>query len=367
MTRSNPGDAGWMWLAIAEARRGQGLTRPNPPVGAVVVRGNRVVGSGFHPRAGDPHAEVFALRAAGKRARGATLYVTLEPCSTHGRTPPCVDAIIAAGISRVVYAVEDPNPRHTGRAGRLLGRAGITVAHGILHDEAAPLIAPFRQWVRTGLPYVTLKLALSLDGRIADSGGHSKWITCIESRARVQELRRIVDAVLVGAGTALADDPRLTVRGEERQPLRIIVDSRGRISDRARLFARAHVDTALVATTSRAPLAWRRSIEKRGGRIILCRHTSSGRVDLRDLLVQLGEEGILHVLCEGGGTLAASLLKKNLLSALCLFYGPRVLGDGARAAFSGAGWTMATSPGFAIREMFRSGTDVCVTAIRGEF
>jgi diaminohydroxyphosphoribosylaminopyrimidine deaminase/5-amino-6-(5-phosphoribosylamino)uracil reductase len=230
-------DIGWMREALALARRGVGRTRPNPPVGAVVVRDGRVVGRGFHRRAGMAHAEVEALRDAGGAAAGATLYVTLEPCSSWGRTGPCTEAIVAAGIRRVVVAARDPNPKHAGRGFRILRRAGVAVATGVLAAEGRELLAPFSRWVETGLPWVTLKLGMSVDGRLADATGRSQWITSPASRARVQDMRRTADAIIVGVGTALADDPSLTCRRyPASKPWRVIVDSRGRLPLKARVL-----------------------------------------------------------------------------------------------------------------------------------
>ncbi len=193
-------DERWMRIALAQARRGEGLTRPNPPVGAVLVRNGRLLGRGFHRRAGRPHAEINALRAAGDAARGATLYVTLEPCSTWGRAPPCTEQIIARGIRRVVIGCPDPNPNHAGRGVRILRRAGLSVTVGVCGPECAGLVAPFHSWITRGLPYVTLKLGASLDGRIADARGRSRWITGPEARREAHRLRRRVDAILVGRG-----------------------------------------------------------------------------------------------------------------------------------------------------------------------
>jgi len=317
----------WMQRALALAEQGIGLTRPNPPVGAVIVRKNRVVGEGWHRRAGGPHAEVYALRSAGRRAQGATLYVTLEPCSTWGRTPPCTELILASGIRRVVVACRDPNPRHRGRGLRQLRKAGLEVVTGVCRSQAQRLIAPFRKWVETGLPWVTLKLGMSLDGRIADGGGASRWITSPEARRRVQELRRKADAILIGRRTAERDDPRLLPRpARGRRPYRVVVDGRGVLPPTLRLFRDAHAEQTIVFTSRASPQGWRRRITAGGARLVVL-PGSGPRVDLRSVLKKLAEAGILHVLCEGGGILAGQLLKLGLLDEVVLFYGTVFLGE----------------------------------------
>ena len=237
MTATRAVDERWMRRALALARRGEGCTRPNPPVGAVVVVRNRLVGQGYHQIAGGPHAEVHALRKAGRHSAGATLYVTLEPCSTQGRTPPCTDAIIAAGVRRVVVAVRDPNPRHAGRGLIVLRRKGIEIHEGVVADQATELLRPFAKWIQHKTPYVTLKLAMTLDGRIADAQGRSQWITGPAMRGAVHALRRRVDAILVGRETAAIDDPNLLPRpARGRQPFRVVVDSRGRLPPNLRML-----------------------------------------------------------------------------------------------------------------------------------
>src|SRR5882724_9875474 len=231
-----PQDEQFMRRALALARRGLGQTSPNPAVGAVLVKNGRVIGEGWHKRAGGPHAEVFALR--GVNARGATLYVTMEPCRTWGKTPPCTEAIIAAGVKRVVVAALDPNPKHNGRGLRVLRRAGIRVESGLLADEATAMNEAFNKWITTGMPLVTAKAAMSLDGKIATRTGDSKWITSEAARREAHKLRACVDAIMVGANTVTRDDPQLTVRHGQRgrQPLRVVVDAKGRTSIKAKVF-----------------------------------------------------------------------------------------------------------------------------------
>ncbi|MCX7825981.1 MAG: bifunctional diaminohydroxyphosphoribosylaminopyrimidine deaminase/5-amino-6-(5-phosphoribosylamino)uracil reductase RibD, partial [Verrucomicrobiae bacterium] len=304
----------YMRRALTLARRALGLTSPNPMVGALVVKNRRVIAEGYHHHAGGPHAEIHALNAAGKRAAGADLYVTLEPCSTHGRTPPCTDAIIAAGIRRVVVAARDPNPSHDGRGMAVLRDAGIKVEIGLLGHEAARLNEAFNKWIRTGQPFVTVKLAMSLDGKIATRRGESRWITGEEARACVQELRRAADAILVGAGTVIADDPQLTVRAGkvERQPWRVIADSGGRTPLEARVLSDEHRARTIVLTTAQSASSWRRQLAERGVTVLECAARDE-RVDLLDALKQLGGREITGVLVEGGGQLVGSLLDQRLV------------------------------------------------------
>lgn len=347
-----------MALALELARRGEGLTRPNPPVGAVVVAGGRLVGQGYHRKAGGPHAEVYALRQAGRQASGGTLYVTLEPCSTWGRTPPCTDAILAAGVKRVVVATGDPNPRHRGRGLSLLRRAGVMVTRGVLETEAARMIRPFAAWMGLGRPWVTLKLAMTLDGRIADADGCSRWITGSAARQAVQALRRASDAVMVGAGTAIADNPSLLPRpARGRSPWRVIVDSAGRLPTTATVLTDESRQRTLVATTERCSAARRRGYERAGAHVL--RLPAIGeKVSLPALMAALHERQIMRVLCEGGGELAAGLLQAGLVDEIVLFVAPKVLGGGAVNAVGGAGWPLAAAPEFVMESVERFGEDV---------
>ena len=353
-------DARWMALALAEGRKGLGLTRPNPAVGAAVVRNGRLISTGWHQAAGTPHAEIHALRAAGNRARGATLYITLEPCSTHGRTPPCTDAIRAAGISRVVVGAVDPNPAHAGAGLRLLRRAGVECVSGVLQDEAESLIRGFARWITSGLPYLTLKMAVTLDGRIADASGRSKWITGPAARERVQQLRRESDAILVGAGTVIADDPSLLPRPDGgRRPLRVIVDGVGRCPATCRVFTDEHAAQTLVLTSSASSPRWRERIARGGARVVV-----AGRgVHLRPAVIlrHLGREGITSVLCEGGGTLAGAFLKAGCVDELQWFIAPRLLGHRAVPVVSATGWTLPAHPGFTLRNVELLAPDVLLT------
>ena len=318
-----------MRRALRLAERGRGRTAPNPVVGAVVVRAGRVVGEGWHRRVGGSHAEVEALARAGRRAKGATLYVTLEPCAHWGRTPPCVDALLAAGIARCVVAERDPDPRVDGRGLRKLRAAGVAVEVGLLASEARAQLAGYRSAQRHGLPRITWKVASSLDGRIADARGRSRWITGPAARADGHRLRAASDAIVVGAGTARADDPRLTVRSGPRgaQPLRVVVDSRLSLPLGLRLFAPALARGTVVACTRGASAARERALAARGVTVWRL-PASGGRVALGALARRLAREGRHEVLLEGGATLGAAFLRAGLVRRIVLYSAPFVLGGG---------------------------------------
>ena len=328
-------DVTHMRRALSLARQGWGRTAPNPMVGAVVVHDDVIVGEGFHAEYGGPHAEVVALRAAGDRARGATIYVTLEPCAHYGKTPPCADALIAAGVARVVIAVRDPNPTAMGGAPRLRA-AGIDVVTGIEHEDACELNAPFFHSFAARRPWVVLKLAVSADGAIADRTRARRWLTGPEARAEVHRLRAGFDAIAVGLGTALADDPALTARGSPQPrvaPIRIVFDDEARLPVESTLARTAHdVPTLIVA---RAPDASRAGLlEAQGVRIMRAEH-------LDDAMAKLGEAGLRSVLVEGGAALAGRLLQRSLVDRVVIFRSPIVLGVGALQAF-------AHAPGFTL-------------------
>lgn len=337
-------DERWMRRALEEARRGEGLTRPNPPVGAALVKNGKLILCGHHRVAGGPHAEALVLREAGARARGATLYVTLEPCSTQGRTPPCTGAILESGVARVVVAARDPNPRHAGRGLRLLRRHGVEVISRVCEAEARPLIEPFGKWICTGRPWVTLKLGMTLDGRIADADGASRWITGPKSRALTQAWRRRCDAMLVGGETARLDDPSLLPRpARGRKPWRVVLAGDANLPPTLRMFSDGAADRTLVFSTRRAPAARRRKIEETGAEVILVSE-EEGRLSMDGVLAELGQRGLLHVLCEGGGQVAASLLRAGAVDDLLLFHAPLLLGGSARGAVGLPGWTLAEAP-----------------------
>jgi len=331
-----------MRMALTLARKGLRRTSPNPMVGAVVVKPDtkkgRVIGRGYHAAAGLAHAEVVALDNAGLATKGivkgADLYVTLEPCITFGRTPPCTGAIIDAGIRRVFIGAGDLNPKVRGRGVRKLRRAGIEVVTGILKAECTALNAAYNKHVVTGLPYVTLKLATSLDGRIATKGGDSTWITSKESRAYVHDLRNIVDCVMVGSGTAMVDNPRLTTRGvrDGRNPARVVLDSELRLPDSANIFKGAKktgvfVFASRAATHEKAFVKKAELLTSRGVEVIRVPRTKSG-LSLKAVLKGLGDRDITDLLVEGGGLLAAGLLKAALVDRVLWFTAPIIIGGG---------------------------------------
>ena len=328
-------DEKWMARALGLAARGMGETNPNPLVGCVVVKSGRVVGQGFHARAGGPHAEQIALARAGPQARGATLYVTLEPCShTAKRTPPCVPEVLASGVRRVVVAMRDPNPAVDGRGLRQLRRAGLRVSAGVLVREARLLNERFVVAQRERRPFVLLKAALTLDGRIATASGDSKWITGARERARARGLRRLHDAVLVGIGTALADDPLLLPTPPLARPFhRVILDSRLRLPLSSRLVRSARRSRVLVLGHENA--VRRRALEGRGV-VVRTDRRGAGPLALRFVLRALWAEGVRSVMVEGGSEVLGSFLAARLFDEVVLFRAPLLLGGrGSLAAFGG--------------------------------
>jgi len=353
-----------MSRALDLARLGEGLTRPNPPVGAVLVKNGSMVGEGYHRRAGGPHAEIWAMRMAGRRAKGATLFVTLEPCCTTGRTPPCTEAILAAGVRRLVVSAHDPNPVHGGRGLTLLRRQGVDVIDGVLREEGEALIEPFSSWVRRRRPLVTLKLGMSLDGKIADAAGRSRWITGEAARRQVQDLRRRADVIWVGSRTARLDNPSLLPRPPGgRKPFRLVMDAHGRLPRSLAVFTDGHAAQTIIATSVNCPAAamarWRRL-----GCDVMTVPVRKGRLSLRHILRELGRRGMLHVVCEGGGELAWSLVEQGLVDRYLLFYAARLLG-GRRAfpAIGGKGWPVKRPCRVEIRELCRLGEDVMIRAV----
>lgn len=317
-----------MARALALAARGLGATSPNPPVGAVLIRGNRVVGEGYHRRAGGPHAEVLALRRAGSRARGATLYVSLEPCChLDKRTPPCVPAIIASGVARVVIAARDPNPKVRGRGLTALRRAGLRVDPGVGSADAELLIEPYRTLITSGRPFVTLKAASTLDGKIATAKGESRWITGPAARKLVHQLRGRADAIVAGIGTILADDPSLTARTgavRGRMPLRVVLDPSLRIPLRAKVL-RGRKAPTLIVTTPQSTRARRAALQKIGADVLVL-PSHRGKIKWRTLLSELGRRGIASLLIEGGAEVNASALHEGAVDRVLFFLAPRMLG-----------------------------------------
>ncbi|HEU4792358.1 MAG TPA: bifunctional diaminohydroxyphosphoribosylaminopyrimidine deaminase/5-amino-6-(5-phosphoribosylamino)uracil reductase RibD [Nitrolancea sp.] len=363
-------DLQWMNRALAVASRARGRTAPNPPVGAVLVRDGVVVGEGWTERPGERHAEIMALDQAGPQARGATLYVTLEPCAHFGRTPPCTDALVDAGITRAVISVRDPYPQVDGRGIAHLSRNGIRVDLGLGAREAARINAGFFKRIRTGLPEVTAKFAMSLDGKIATHTGHARWITGPEARREAHRLRDTHDAILVGLGTVLADDPRLTTRlpeaeagvGGPSHPLRVVVDSRARIPLTSAMLQPGMPGETLVVTTDHAPFRAACALQAAGAEVMVL-PPRDGRVDLTVLLQELGRRGINRVLVEGGGALLGSFFSAGLLDRVVAFIAPVIIGgDGAPAPIGGDGVdTMDDALRLGNVEVRRFGQDLAIS------
>jgi len=356
-------DHKWMMRAVELARLSEGFTRPNPPVGAVVVQQGRVIGEGRHTHAGGDHAEVAALNACRESAAGAVIYVTLEPCSTHGRTPPCTERIIAAGIRRVVIGCEDCYHHHCGEGHRILEQHGIEVLSGVCAAEACELAAPFFKHVDCGMPYLTLKLGLTMDGCIADRNSCSQWITGEESRAEVQRMRRRADAVLIGSKTLCADDPSLLCRLDRADNLlRVVIDSQGVIPAAAQLLTDHAADRTLIFTAQPADGPRASDWTRNGARVIHLEALQNGHLPLEGVLRKLGAMDLMHVLCEGGGELAGALHAAALIDEYCLFYAPAILGDGrARRGFAinGAG-VLSEMARLKIKDVRMFGDDICV-------
>jgi diaminohydroxyphosphoribosylaminopyrimidine deaminase/5-amino-6-(5-phosphoribosylamino)uracil reductase len=379
-----------MRLALRLARRGYGATSPNPMVGAVLVKGGKIIGRGWHRRAGLPHAEIEALRDAQKRGhnpRGATLYVTLEPCCTHGRTPPCTDAIIAAGIKRVVIGATDPNPKHSGKAFKILRRAGIEVCglrrhvgafksgdtspHSKLAEECERLNEAFNHWIVHRTPFVTVKAAMTLDGKIATASGESKWITGEKARAHVMKLRQGSDAILVGINTVLADDPSLTFRkrkaesGKRKQKLlrRIILDSLARMPLTAKVVGDEFAALTTIVVRESAPKNRVAILAKKVNVIIA--PIANSKLDLKWLLKKLGSENVTSLLVEGGGAVNASFLLGGLAQRAAFFYAPKILGGrDSRKGVAGGGVTnLAGAIQLKDIEWKRIGEDLLMTAL----
>jgi len=370
-----------MRRALELARLGIGRTHPNPLVGAVVVADGRIVGEGAHLRAGGAHAEVDTLGRAGEAARGADLYVTLEPCNHHGRTAPCTRAILDAGIRRVYFAVADPNPDVAGGGADFLRSRGVDCTEGPLTDEAAYMNRGFFRWTLTNTPWVIAKFAAGLDGRIATRTGESKWITGNASRVRAHELRREVDAILVGSGTILADDPRLTARVGEPEArhvsdslsdgaggtpaLRVVLDSRGRSPLDATVFTTTPTARTLVATTAGSPAEWRQRLLDNGVDVALLPAGSNGRVGVDALLSDLGVRGVRSMLVEGGATVHGAFFDARRVDEVWAFVAPLIIGgEGARPAVGGVG---AAALNDAVRlgdvQMERCGDDILIRGV----
>jgi diaminohydroxyphosphoribosylaminopyrimidine deaminase / 5-amino-6-(5-phosphoribosylamino)uracil reductase len=354
-----------MRAALALARRGLGQVWPNPAVGCVIVKDGRVVGRGWTQKGGRPHAETEALARAGEAAKGATAYVGLEPCSHHGKTPPCADALIAAGVTRVVTAVEDPDPRVSGAGVARLRASGIVVDTGLCAAEAEELNAGFFCRVKRGRPLVTLKLATSLDGRIATAGGESRWITGEAARERAHLLRATHDAVLVGTGTALTDDPQLTCRLpglEDHSPVRIVIDRTLRLPFTLRMFAEAGRVPTWLVTLSGSDAARQAALRAQGVEIVATGPDADDGADLSVMLRTLGDKGLTRLLVEGGGALAASLLRAELVDRLVWMRAPLALGGDGIPAIGALGFTeLAAAPCFELLSSEIVGGDLVET------
>jgi len=356
-------DERFMAAALRAARRGLGRTSPNPAVGAVVVKGGRIVGRGHHAKAGGPHAEVMALRQAGARARGADLYTTLEPCDHTGKTGPCSVAILEAGVRRVFTGSHDPNPLVNGKGVARLEAGGVEVVEGVLRAACDALVAPWHTFIRERRPYVTLKAAVTLDGRLATRTGDARWVTGPAARERVHRLRDEVDAVLVGSGTARADDPRLTTRlpgGKGRDPLRVVLDTELRLPARLALLHPRSAAPTLVAHA--ADLAPRGRTAARVERLAVRR--GKGGLSLPDLLSKLAARGVVHLLVEGGAAVHARFLEAGLVDRVMVFVAPKLAGaDGVPlAAFRGPA-RMSDALALADVTVERLGDDVLVTGV----
>jgi len=357
-------DERFMRLALNLAEEARGRTSPNPMVGSVIVRDGQIVGSGYHRKAGTPHAEVHAIADAGAKAKGAVIYVSLEPCSHHGRTGPCTQAIIEAGLARVVMAMMDPNPRVSGRGKKILEDHGIQVQTGILEDEAQKLNEAYIKYITTGRPFVILKTAMSLDGKIATASGQSQWITSEASRKIVHQIRDEVDAILVGIGTVLSDDPSLTTRlpdGGGQDATRIILDSRARIPLESRVLNLDSPARTIVAVTPQAPQEKVDQIKQLAEALIIPEQDC--RVDLQALMARLGQMEVMSVLLEGGAEVNASALKAGIVDKVMAFIAPKMIGG--REAPCPIGGTGIENLSDAVRltdmSVERVGPDILVT------
>lgn len=351
-----------MAAALGLARRGLGRVWPNPAVGCVIVREDRVVGRGWTQPGGRPHAEAVALERAGAQAASATAYVSLEPCAHHGKTPPCAEALIAAGIARAVVALEDPDPRVAGKGLAKLRAAGIALETGLLAEEAAEVNAGFIARIVKGRPLVTLKIASTLDGRIATQSGESQWITGEVARARAHLLRAQNDAVMVGVGTAVSDDPALTCRLpglESRVPVAVVVDSRLRLPLTSRLVAGARVRPTWVVTLDPPPAERARAFRDAGIELIAVESEPGGPPDMAKALAQLGQRGLTRLMVEGGSQLVAALLRARLIDRIVWFRAPRLIGgDGVPAAAAFGLERLAEAPAFERTAVVPAGSDL---------
>ena len=355
-------DTKYMKRALTLARKGIGRTSPNPVVGCVIVKDGAIIGEGWHKKAGEPHAEIHALEMAGIAAEKSDVYVTLEPCCHSGKTPPCSEALIRAGVKRVVAGMLDPNPLVSGGGVAALKLAGIETSCGILEDDCRAINLPFIKHVTTGMPYVTYKCAMTLDGNIATITGESRWISCEESRKYVHRMRSRMDAVMVGVDTIIADNPQLTVRHVRgKNPLRVIVDTRLRTPESVNVLNGELSSRTIIATTEADPRVHFRYL-KQGVTIMVCAEYD-GRVSMEDLLQNLGSMGVQSILLEGGSRLAGNMLQHALIDEMVLFVAPKIIGSNGFAPFNLQGVTsMAQAIKLEFTDVRRSGSDIVVTA-----
>jgi diaminohydroxyphosphoribosylaminopyrimidine deaminase/5-amino-6-(5-phosphoribosylamino)uracil reductase len=344
-------DEKWMQRVLALAEKGRGQVHPNPMVGAILLRGGRLVGEGFHRRFGEAHAEVEAIKNAGGRARGSTLYVNLEPCAHWGKTPPCVEAVIRAGVKRVVVAMKDPNPTVSGRGFRKLRSAHIPVIAGVLEEEARYLNRAFVTWVTKKRPYITMKVASSLDGRTATITGESKWITSREARGVGHMLRAGVDAIAVGRSTIAMDNPSLTAHGLGKDPVRLVFDSRLRSPVKSKVFSQEATTWCLA--TDHSVLKHLDQMKRRGVQVILCKPDAAKRVSVTDAMRQLAVKGIAHLLIEGGLTLQQSFLEAGIVDEVVWFIAPVIIGNVRKLK---SAWRLKKL------QVGMTGPDLCVSA-----
>lgn len=354
-------DEDYMKLALSLARKGQGYTSPNPMVGAVLVKNGEIIGKGYHHRCGAAHAEVNAINSARTDVAGAMLYVTLEPCCHQGQTPPCTDVIIKNKIRRVVIASIDANPLVSCRGINQLEANGIEVKTGVLEKECRTLNEVFFHYMESKLPFITLKFAQTLDGRIATATGHSKWISCDKSRAFAHKLRAQHDAILVGINTVIKDNPELTVRHVRgRNPLRVVVDSRLKISPKAKVLQNLGKVKTLIATTKKPTDAAFKKISAAGAIVLPCRANKKGFVDLKDLFRKLAQRNISSVLVEGGSQIITSVLKDNLAQRIVVVIAPKIIGAGTQAVGDLNINRIDAAKKLAVQKILKSGDDIII-------
>ncbi len=361
-------DAGFMKRALELAERGTGKTNPNPLVGAVIVKDGRIVGEGWHQLFGGAHAEVNAIRDAGIHAEGSTVYVNLEPCCHYGKTPPCTELLIERGVKRVVVGILDPNPLVAGAGARRLREAGIEVTVGVLEEECRKQNEVFLHFIRRRRPFVVLKAAMSLDGKIAVPSGESKWITGEEARSDVQLLRNKYSGIMAGIGTVIQDDPELTCRlPGGRNPQRIILDSRLRISLDSRVLANSSENPAIIACTERAPAEKVKYLEHMGAKLISC-ESSNGHIDLLDLMGKLGDLSIDSILLEGGSTVNESAFSQGIVDKLILYVAPKIIGGAMSKTMTGGAGIPSLDRAWPLRieSVEKTGEDLKITAYRKE-